>query len=211
MNPGIWSKHERFLVDAVTNRVSVLAMGDGRRIWNSLGAEQSFRHGLIRLMAAQLLEVYAVCIRRSDWSTTPICFVGIEQRSQINHREVSAKLKGRWSHSRKLTHVLTASRNAANLFGSTSFGLPPLGHREHDVLLGTVYANYVLRAPEDSRAWVGEHALPKAGYRMKDPDAFLMKQRKPYRIVESGGSYGTRQVESLVNFAADRKLPLEIW
>jgi hypothetical protein len=77
--------------------------------------------------------------------------------------------------------------------------------------LGEVYVRYVIEAPKLARQWVGEHVLPKAGFRIKDPDAFLVREESPYRIVESGGSYNVRQLEGLVEYASERGLELEVW
>ena len=79
------------------------------------------------------------------------------------------------------------------------------------MLLGNVFTHYAINAPNAARQWIGEHALPKAGFRIKDPDAFLVNQGAPYRIVESDGSYGVSQVKSLIEFARVRNLELEVW
>ena len=44
---------------------------------------------------------------------------------------------------------------------------------EHDLRLASVYVHYRQCHPQCARLWIGEHILPKAGYRIKDPDAFL--------------------------------------
>lgn len=206
-----WSKHERMLLDALTNRVAVLAVADARRIWKGCADHASFRAAIARLVTAQLIELYEVSVRKAARSSQPILHLKGNRRPQINCEIVSRRLRARWTTSSHAIRVMTASRRSANLFGSSAYGLPLLGHREHDILLGNVFTHYVINAPESARKWIGEHALPKAGYRIKDPDAFLADQGVPYRIVESGGSYSAAQVKSLIDFAQQQDLELEVW
>jgi hypothetical protein len=211
MNAAEWSKSERMLLDALTNRVAVLTVSDARRIWNCCSDNESFRRALPRLVRGQLIELYEVSVRKAARSSQPILHVLRGQHSEVDCVGVSRRLKERWTRSQHGIRVMTASRTSANLFGSSASGLPTLGHREHDVLLGNVFTHYASNAPDAARKWIGEHALPKAGYRIKDPDAFLADQGVPYRIVESGGSYGAAQVKSLVEFAHEQNLELEVW
>jgi hypothetical protein len=47
-----------------------------------------------------------------------------------------------------------------------------------------------LQRPQLAALWVGEHGLPKAGHRIKDPDAFLRHEMdKSVRVIESAGRY----------------------
>ncbi len=211
MNAAEWSKSERMLLDALTNRVAVLTVSDARRIWNCRSDNESFRRALARLVTAQLIELYEVSVRKAARSSQPILHVIRGEHPEVDCVSVSRRLKERWTTSRHCIRVTTASRTSANLFGSSAYGLPKLGHREHDVLLGNVFTHYAINSPDTARKWIGEHALPKAGFRIKDPDAFLVNHGDPYRIVESGGSYGVSQVKSLVEFAHERNLELEVW
>ena len=66
--------------------------------------------------------------------------------------------------------------------------------------------------PKLAAQWVGEHSLPKAGHRIKDPDAFL---RDPHgnilRVIESTGRYGIQQVQSFHDHCEANSLPYELW
>lgn len=211
MNPAVWSSTERMLLDVLTCRVPLLTVRDARRLWQAQSTEQAFLRGMGRLIQRELVEVYALNLRRATETSKPVLSIGAGENQEVNCESVSQRLRARWSGQRRQTVVITASRKAANLFGSTAHGLPKMGHREHDALLGRVYVHYALNRPQEAHHWVGEYVLPKAGFRMKDPDAFLMDNSEPYRIVESGGSYSRGQVESLVDYARDRKLELEVW
>ena len=80
-------------------------------------------------------------------------------------------------------------------------------------MLTDVFCLYLRRSPAIAKQWIGEHLQPKAGYKVKDPDAFLLRNGKPYRIVESAGAYGIKQLKSIIEFAAaaERPLELELW
>lgn len=211
MNPAVWSSSERMLLDVLTCRVALLTIHDARRLWQAKSTEQAFRHGMGRLSHRELVEVYALNLRWATETGKPVLSIGVGEDAEVDCESVSRQLRARWSRRRRQALVIVASRKAANLFGSTAHGVPKMGHRDHDALLGQVYVHYVHNLPREARSWVGEHALPKAGFQIKDPDALLVDNNEPYRIVESGGSYSRGQVESLVNFARDRELELEVW
>ena len=101
---------------------------------------------------------------------------------------------------------------AANLLGSTSCGLPKPEHRDHDLLLAAVYVHYRTQHPKTAALWIGEHVLTKAGYRIKDPDAFLRdEQGRILQVIESAGRYSSAQVESFHEHCAELSLPYELW
>ena len=105
-----------------------------------------------------------------------------------------------------------ASRLAANLYGSSAGHLPDLNHRDHDLLLGQVYLVFREARPAEARRWIGEDSLPKAGYRIKDPDAFLVDAAGDViRVIESAGRYSPRQVESFHDHCVEHGLPYELW
>ncbi len=108
--------------------------------------------------------------------------------------------------------VCVAAPRTANCFGSTAAGLPKQEHLNHDLRLAAVYAAYRLQRPELAALWIGEHALPKAGYRIKDPDAFLRRgDGQPFRVIESAGRYSTDQVQSFHEHCESHGLAYELW
>ena len=110
------------------------------------------------------------------------------------------------------TEVWVVSSATAAIFGSTARRLPPPEHYDHDLRLASVYVHYRTMYPRLARQWIGEHALPKAGYRIKDPDAFLRNQNgQVFRVVESAGRYSPAQVESFHEHCAEYDLPYELW
>ena len=59
---------------------------------------------------------------------------------------------------------------------------------------------------------MGEAARPKAGFRIKDPDAFLIDAAgKVRRVIESGGKYEPDRVEAFHDHCVTEGLPYELW
>lgn len=127
--------------------------------------------------------------------------------------EVVAQVsRGRWSAAATPTEVVAASRKAANLMGSTSWSIPRSEHWNHDLHLAQVFVDYYLNTPVLAQHWVGENVLPKAGHRIKDPDAFIVDASGKVRlVVESAGRYGVKQVESFHRHCVRFRLPYELW
>ena len=125
---------------------------------------------------------------------------------------LSQLCRTRWSLAAVPTPVIVATPRAANLFGSTSRGLPAVEHRNHDLRLAQVYVHYRRQQPRLAAQWLGEHALPKAGYRLKDPDAFLVDTAgRVRRVIESAGRYDIEQLESFHEHCVESDLPYELW
>jgi hypothetical protein len=101
---------------------------------------------------------------------------------------------------------------AANLYGSSAGRLPDLNHRDHDLLLAQVYVLFRKTRRDEARLWVGEDSFPKAGYQVKDPDAFLVDSAgEIIRVIESAGRYNLAQVRSFHDHCMQHGLPYELW
>ena len=125
---------------------------------------------------------------------------------------IAAVTQNRWTLPAEPTEIVVASARTASLLGSTSRSLPPPEHRDHDLRLSAVYVHYRLKHAQLAKLWLGEHALSKAGFRVKDPDAFLMDaNRRVLRVIESAGRYGPQQVASFHEHCAEFDLPYELW
>lgn len=126
--------------------------------------------------------------------------------------DVALACRGRWTSAALPTEVLVASPKSAALFGSSARGLPPAEHLNHDLRLAAVYLHYRSQQPQLAALWRGEHCFGKAGYRIKDPDAFLVDpQGRVRRVIESAGRYSAAQVESFHKHCAEYSLPYELW
>lgn len=127
-------------------------------------------------------------------------------------QDVARISRSRWQCPAIPMEVVAASRMAANLMGSTSWGIPRSEHWNHDLHLSQVFVWYQLNSPLLAKHWIGEHVLPKAGHRIKDPDAFIVDGDRHVRlVVESAGRYGVKQVESFHRHCVRFQLPYELW
>ncbi len=125
---------------------------------------------------------------------------------------IASPAQERWREAAIPQEVVFASADAANRFGSSAGSLPRLEQRDHDLLLGQVYVRFRIYRPHEAACWIGEDALPKAGYRIKDPDAFLLNEDgRPRYVIESCGRYDSKQVGSFHDHCHSNDLPYEIW
>ena len=79
-------------------------------------------------------------------------------------------------------------------------------------MLAEVFVRYRQELPSLAEFWVGEEALPKAEYGVKNPDAFLIDDElQPRRVIESAGAYSQQQVETFHEYCRLARLPYELW
>lgn len=208
-----WTPEERTFLEYLTGKVSMLRLQDAKTVWRLIASPRAlaFKVAIQRLTAAGLVERYQLNLHPPLKPRAPLLHVAVGHRFDIAAEDVAEQAQRRWSKPHRPTLVLVSSRRAANLFGSTSRSLPPFWSWNHDALLGEVFVHYQATQPALLEDWVGEHLLPKAGYRIKDPDAFLVRDGLRYRIVESGGRYSAKQIQGLVDYAISNELELEIW
>lgn len=199
------------LISTLTCRVRILTALQVANLWAvSRRNRRVLRRRMKRLADAGLLELYT--INAHVLSPARPLFAWRPESPEPDARLVSRKARARWSSAAVPTLVCVAAPLVANLLGSTSCGLPKPEHRDHDLLLAAVYVHYRTQHPKTAALWTGEHILPKAGYRTKDPDAFLRNaQGQVIRIIESAGSYSPKQVESFHEHCAEQELPYELW
>jgi hypothetical protein len=199
------------LLETLTRRVRLLSLAQLKTLWRiSPRNRRVLGRRVSRLCAAGLLDVHTINVQVLN-PAGPL-FAWRPGGEEPDPEALARRSQRRWQFPAAPTTVCVASRRTANLFGSTSAGLPKLEHRHHDLLLAAVYVFYRRRCPQEAALWVGEHALPQAGFQIKDPDAFLIDgQGQVVRVIESAGSYRPCQVESFHEHCADEGLPYELW
>lgn len=200
------------ILASLTRRVRLLAIDQARRIWwPGHPTCRTARRHMLRLVAAGLVQRTIINAHPLLPISRPLCAWKPGGR-EPDPSCVSQRARGRWSRPAEPIEVYWASRRTANLFGSTAGQLPNLLHRDHDLLLAQVYFWYRRHHADDARRWLGEDALSKAGYRTKDPDAFLLADDgQPQRVIESAGRYAPAQVASFHEHCADHDLAYELW
>ena len=207
-----WTPRDLDVVETLTRRVRLLAIEQIARIWwPSATSSRAVRRRLRRLAAGGL-------IHRAIVNAHPLLPIArplvrwSPDRNDPDFGRASAQARSRWNQPAIPHEVYFASRLGANLLGSSAGKLPDLTHRDHDLLLGQVYVWYRTKCTAEPGCWLGEDALPKAGYRIKDPDAFLVGSGGRFlRVIESAGAYGRAQVESFHEHCLERDLPYELW
>jgi len=85
------------------------------------------------------------------------------------------------------------------------------GQVSHDLHLSALFLQFRETAPEKARAWVGEDSLPKAGYRLKDPDAVVQFADGSELVIEFGGRYDARRIRDFHEDCVARERPYELW
>ena len=200
------------ILETLTRRVRILTVLQIARVWWPTAKSQCHcRRRINRLARAGLIEILNVCVH-------PLLPIGRPLfRWQPGAREPEAArlaiaCQQRWDKPAVPLTVCVATPLSANVFGSTACGISPLEHRNHDLRLGDVYVAYRCERPALAATWIGEHAMSRAGYRIKDPDAFLCDADGSIGfVIESAGRYSSGQVQSFHDHCAEYDLPYELW
>lgn len=207
-----WTQRDYDIVQTLAIRLRLIAISQVVRLWwPTQSTQRNARHRLRQLVEAGLLLRYIINAHPLLESQRPLAAWNPGQQLP-NCRAVSGQSRSRWKHGAVPTEVYVASKKAAHLFGGDSYGLPALEHRDHDLLLADAYLAYRGQRPAEAANWIGEDFLPKAGFRIKDPDAFLIDRTgRPTRVIESAGRYSTKQIASFHEHCQDLSLPYELW
>ena len=200
------------ILETLTRRVRLLTVWQVARIWWPNAKSQCHcRRRIESLVRAGLIEMLSICVHPLLPVDKPL-FRWKPGATEPDAERIATTCQKRWSKPDRPLTVCVATPRSANVFGSTACGTPPVEHRNHDLRLADVYGRYRREWPELAATWIGEHALPRAGYRIKDPDAFLCDADGSVRfVIESAGRYSTEQVQSFHDHCAEYDLPYELW
>lgn len=209
---NLWCEQDLDLVETLACRVRLLAIEQIARLWRRRQKSlRAVRRRLRRLAAAGLLARTLVSVHPLLIQSVPLIRWNLGEKAPDFSR-VAMETRSRWRLPSVALEVCVATKLATNLFGSSARGLPPLLHRDHDLLLGQAYLAYRDSRADSSIRWLGEDSRPKAGYRVKDPDAFLVDDRgRISRVIESAGRYSAAQVEAFHVHCADLDLSYDLW
>ena len=209
---AVWSQLEYDILQTLALRVRLMSPRQANRIWlPGFQSERDLRQCLDQLVTAGLLQQWVVNAHPPLQPQNPLA-AWSPGAPEPDWNDVSRRARQRWAKPATPTDVFAASKQTANLFGGNTHGLPPVEHRDHDLLLSDAYVAYRKHWPAYSARWIGEDFLSKAGFQIKDPDAFLIADDgKPLRVVESAGRYTPKQVESFHDHCASLEVPYELW
>lgn len=203
------------LIETITRRVRLLSFPQIAAIWwPTIVSREGCQRRLSNLVQNDWLEHQTILAHPSQPVDMPVLNWSPEMdfAAQKDIANVGHHVRTRWSRPAVPAQVYVASNKAASLFGSTACGFPSREHWNHDLHLAAVYVQYRQRFPDRARQWIGEHALPKAGYRIKDPDAFLVDENgRVVQVIESAGKYSHKQLEQFVKHCYRQRVAFELW
>jgi hypothetical protein len=207
-----WTLAELELVETLARRVRLCREEQLAELWHELVSPSlQLPDALGRLVTSGLLHRTVVNVHPRLSIESPLAAWHPGKKTPSASR-IASKIRNRWRATAEPTTVYWASKKAANLYGSAAGDLSPLLHRDHDLLLAEVYVYYRRNRPKLAMRWFGEGVLPKAGFRVKDPDAFLFADDgRPELVIESAGRYGRSQVEAFHEHCVEYDLAYELW
>jgi hypothetical protein len=207
-----WTPGIHDLMETLTCRVRVLTLSHVQRGWTeSPGSTGTAVESVQRLVKAGLLQGEVRELPPSPVGDHPLCRWSPGDREPDLMR-LEQIVRNRWDSQPVPTPIVAATDKAARLFGSSSAGLPPANHCNHDLLLAEVYVRYRCTQPELAKSWLGEDAVEIAERGVKNPDAFLFDaEGKVVRVIESAGRYSLRQLDAFHRHCAAAELPYELW
>lgn len=207
----VWSQRDYDIVQTLTLRVRLLAITQAVSIWwPGQRTERNARRRLRRLVLAGLLERYIVNAHPLLAPAKPLaCWQ--PQQPPPDAYALSLRARSRWKQSAAPLEVFAASKKSANLFGSEAHGLPKLEQRDHDLLLADAYVAH-RKAGSKAQNWIGENFLPKAGFQIKDPDAFFTDEHGHIvHVIESAGRYSPKQIATFHDHCDSLNFSYELW
>lgn len=209
MIPRTWTQFDQDIVKALTCQVRVLSLNQIQCGWDL--AIDVLRPRLARLVDGQLLAIAEWAVVSPPVGRNPV-FLWKPGDDSPDAWRLSLAVRNRWQRPTSRFIVYQATSMAARLFGSSAGRTSRAYERQHDLLLAEVFIRYRQELPALVPYWVGEEALPKAEYGVKNPDAFLIDDEAcPRRVIESAGAYSQQQVESFHEYCRLARLPYELW
>lgn len=208
----VWSAPELDVLDALTRRVRLMTIRQVSDIWwPQCAAQSETSRQLKRLRQASLIQRSVIVAHPRLAPRRPV--VSWEPGGPTPDLAAAThRIRLRWNQTPEPIEVYWASEQAANLFGSAARSMAGPCHRDHELLLSDVFVFYRMREPQLARRWGGESIFPKAGFRIKDPDAFLFDDDgNVCRVIESAGRYGLAQVRTFHRHCVENQLPYELW
>jgi hypothetical protein len=200
------------ILETLTLKVRLLTLPQIRRTWWPAATtpekavarlkELTFA-GLLEpfeVLALPLLDLRAPLFRWRPGASDPDCAA------------LASALKARWpAPPPRLTVVYVASRFAGNWLGGTG-GRLHRGQETHDLHVAAVYLYFLKHKPPMAAAWVSEDRKGKAGFRIKDPDAFLeYPDGRPSEAVEFAAAYDQKRLGEFHAHCARNDLRYQLW
>lgn len=212
----VWTRRDLSIVSALTVRCRLMSLEQIAANWWPLatGSVHNVTRSLNRLIDAGLLDEFEVDIEMLPQMTKPLASwrPGIVDEAIFDPQKISHQLQSRWHGQSQRCRVYAPTALAAHLYGSLTHGLHDPLQATHDVHVAELYLLYRRRDPTLAEHWRGEGCFRKAGFALKDPDAFLVDSAfKPTFAVEFGGKYPAERVAAFDDHCRTHALPYELW
>src|SRR5262249_20623797 len=118
----------------------------------------------------------------------------------------------RWTRPARRTTVLVAGPRVPALLGGVRGRIDNVFQVSHHLILARCYLNLRRTRPDLARRFVGEKIIAPTREGQKLPDAMLVDDdRRPFRVIESGGAYGADRVEAFWRDCHERGLPFDLF
>ena len=208
---GLWTDRDLDIVETLTRRVRLLTLEQVAGIWwPDAVTLRVVRRRLRKLADAGLIERRVINIGVRPTPLTPL--VGWSPGDDVpNADQISRLARSRWIRGTVSRELVSATKLAANLFGSTLTGLPPVHHRDHDLLLSDVYAHYRKAKPVPASDWRNADSLP-GDRNLPRADAFLVDaEQTVIRAIKSAGRAKPKVISTFHVRLANANLAYELW
>ena len=207
-----WTPAIYDLMETLTCRVRLLSLSHIHKGWQSqFGSSEAVVKAVRQLVDAEMIVGDVWTVQASPIEQHPLAS-WMPQQAPPNLDRIEELISSRWNERCEPTPVVAATHHAARLFGSSTGGLPPVNHRNHDLLLSAVYLRYRTTQPKLACTWLGEDAVSMAERGVKNPDAFLFDESGSVtRVIESAGRYSLKQLESFHQHCQSADLSYELW
>lgn len=201
------------ILDALSRRVRVVSQEQVLRTWwpEASSSAPAARRRLCELQEAKLLRQVRLNARPLLPLEAPL-FAWAPGESDPDPDALAYQFQSRWCEPPRTTTVLVATSKTRAQYGAGSRGRVNGSSLTHDLHVTELYLRLLRTDPEAASAWVGEDMRPKAGFRLKDPDAVLeFPDGRPPRIVEFAGAYDARHVRDFHEDCRRRRRVYELW
>jgi len=207
-----WTERDLDILETLALRVRLLSLEQITRIWwPAAGSPRPVRRRLRRLVAGRLVHRVVANVHPPIDISQPLTSwrPGMPRPDLAR---LAQPIRDRWQLPAVPTELFHATRVAANLFAGHAWRLPPVGQRDHQLLLGQVYLHYRRAHPQEARSWLAADACGSAaGNHHPRPDAVLRGPAGTLRAIESTGRHSVDRLARLHAYCLHEQLPYELW
>lgn len=201
------------ILDVLSDKVRLLALGQMARIWWAPGAVQTARKRLRKLEEAGLIGRARVLANPMLELSAPL-FSWKAGREAPDVDALAYTLETRWdSAPPELTTIYFATRAAVNRADGCQAGF--FAHPDdaaHDLHVSELYLQLLTKHPELVPLWRSEDALPEPEPFGFKPDAAFLNEAGDIRLyIEFGGRYKATRLSKIHRYCEEREVPYDLW